>query len=139
MNDMQQAENPLSQNFTIKSLLKFAFPTIFMMIFMGLYTVVDTVFVARFADTNALSALNIVCPIINLIVGLGTMLATGGSAIIARKMGAGEHTRAAQDFTLIIGFGVLSGVLIVIFGTVFIDQIVWRLGAGNILFPYCKE
>jgi len=30
-------------------------------------------------------------------------------------------------------------VLIVIFGTVFIDQIVWRLGAGNILFPYCKE
>lgn len=67
------------------------------------------------------------------------MLATGGSAIIARKMGAGEHTRAAQDFTLIIGFGVLSGVLIVIFGTVFIDQIVWRLGAGNILFPYCKE
>ena len=139
MNDMQQAENPLSQNFTIKSLLKFAFPTIFMMIFMGLYTVVDTVFVARFADTNALSALNIVCPVINLIVGLGTMLATGGSAIIARKMGAGEHTRAAQDFTLIIGFGVLSGVLIVIFGTVFIDQIVWRLGAGNILFPYCKE
>lgn len=132
-------QNPLSQNFTIKSLLKFAFPTIFMMIFMGLYTVVDTVFVARFADTNALSALNIVCPIINLIVGLGTMLATGGSAIIARKMGAGEHTRAAQDFTLIIGFGVLSGVLIVIFGTVFIDQIVWRLGAGNILFPYCKE
>ena len=139
MNDMQQAENPLSQNFTIKSLLKFAFPTIFMMIFMGLYTVVDTVFVARFADTNALSALNIVCPIINLIVGLGTMLATGGSAIIARKMGAGEHTRAAQDFTLIIGFGVLSGVLIVIFGTVFIDQIVWRLGASKILFPYCKE
>lgn len=51
MNDL----NPLSQNFTIKSLLKFAFPTILMMIFMGLYTVVDTIFVARFVDTNALS------------------------------------------------------------------------------------
>jgi hypothetical protein len=38
----------------------------------------------------ALSALNIVCPVINLIVGLGTMLATGGNAIIARKMGAGK-------------------------------------------------
>ena len=86
--------NPLSQNFTLKSLLKFSFPTILMMIFMGLYTVVDTIFVARFVDTNALSALNIVCPVINLIVGLGTMLATGGSAIVARKMGAGEHTRA---------------------------------------------
>ena len=44
MNDIQQLENPLSQSFTIKSLLKFAFPTILMMIFMGLYTVVDTIF-----------------------------------------------------------------------------------------------
>jgi len=94
MNDIQQIENPLSQNFTIKSLLKFAFPTILMMIFMGLYTVVDTIFVARFVDTNALSALNIVCPVINLIVGIGTMLATGGSAIVARKMGAGKYKRA---------------------------------------------
>ena len=56
---------------------------------MGLYTIVDTIFVARFAGTNALSALNIVCPVINLIVGLGNMLATGGSAILARKMRAG--------------------------------------------------
>ena len=102
--------NPLSQNFTLKSLLKFSFPTILMMIFMGLYTVVDTIFVARFVDTNALSALNIVCPVINLIVGLGTMLATGGSAIVARKMGAGEQKRAEQDFTLIISVGILFGV-----------------------------
>ena len=109
--------NPLSQNFTLKSLLKFSFSTILMMIFMGLYTVVDTIFVARFVDTNALSALNIVCPVINLIVGLGTMLATGGSAIVARKMGAGEHTRAAQDFTLIISAGILSGGLIAVFPT----------------------
>ena len=139
MNDIQQLENPLSQSFTIKSLLKFAFPTILMMIFMGLYTVVDTIFVARFVDTNALSALNIVCPVINLIVGLGTMLATGGSAIVARKMGAGEHTRAAQDFTLIISAGILLGVLIAVLGTAFIDRIVWGLGANSILFPYCKE
>ncbi len=132
-------QNPLSQNFTIMSLLKFAFPTILMMIFMGLYTVVDTIFVARFVDTNALSALNIVCPVINLIVDLGTMLATGGSAIVARKMGAGEHTRAAQDFTLIISAGILLGGLIAVLGTVFIDRIVWGLGASSILFPYCKE
>lgn len=110
-----------------------------MMIFMGLYTVVDTIFVARFVDTNALSALNIVCPVINLIVGFGTMLATGGSAIIARKMGAGKQTRAAQDFTLIIAVGILSGVLIAVTGTAFIDGIVQYLGANRILFPYCRE
>ena len=130
--------NPLSQDFTIKSLLKFAYPTILMMLFMGLYTVIDTIFVARFANTNALSALNIVCPVINLTVGLGTMLATGGSAVIARKMGAGEEKRANQDFTLIISAGVLSGLLITVLGTVLIDRIIRGLGASDILFPYCK-
>ena len=54
--------NPLSKNFTIKSLLKFAFPTILMMIFMGLYTVVDTIFVARFVDINAVSYTHLTLP-----------------------------------------------------------------------------
>ena len=131
--------NLLSQNFTIKSLLKFAFPTILMMIFMGLYTAADTIFAARFAGTNALSALNIVCPVINLTVGFGTMLAAGGSAIIARRMGEGEQKRAAQDFTLIISAGIFSGVFIAVLGTVFTDRIIQALGAGSILYPYCRE
>lgn len=139
MNEVQEEGNPLSQDFDIKSLLKFALPTIIMMLLMGLYTIVDTIFVARFVGTNALSALNIVCPVINLIVGLGTMLATGGSAIVARKMGAGETVRASQDFTLIIGAGALFGVIITVLGTALIDNMIRGLGASGILFPYCKE
>lgn len=138
MNHLRTSENPLSQDFDLKSLLKFAFPTILSMIFMGLYTVADTIFVARLVDTDALSALNIVCPVINLIVGLGTMLATGGSAIIARKMGAGDPERAARDFTLIIAAGALLGAVIAAFGTIFTDAVIWGLGANGILFPYCR-
>lgn len=139
MNEIQAEENPLSQDFDIKSLLKFAFPTIVMMLLMGMYTIVDTIFVARFAGTNALSALNVVCPVINLTVGLGTMLATGGSAVAARKMGAGENVRASQDFTLIVAAGALLGVTITVLGTAWIDRIIWGLGASRILFPYCRE
>ena len=79
----------LDQKWSAGSLLRFAFPTIVMMIFMGLYTIVDTIFVAQFVNTDALSSINIVCPIINITVGLGTMIATGGNAIVSRKMGAG--------------------------------------------------
>ena len=103
------------------------------------YTIVDTVFVSRFVGTNALSAINIVCPVIYIIVGLGTMLATGGSAIVARKMGAGEEKRAKQDFTLMVLFGSAMGFLILLFGIIFIDEIVRGLGASEVLFPYCKN
>lgn len=108
----EKLENPLSKNFTMRSLLQFAFPTILMMIFMGLYTIVDTIIISRFVNTDALSALNIVTPIINIIVGLGAMLATGGSAIVARKMGEGNPKRASQDFTLIILAGAILGVAV---------------------------
>ena len=65
-------ENPLSKSFNTIALIKFAFPSMVMMLFMGLYTITDTIFVARFVDSNALSSINIVCPVINIIVGLGT-------------------------------------------------------------------
>ena len=59
-----------------------------MMVFNGLYTIVDVIFVARFVNTEALSAINIINPAMGVLWGLGTMLGTGGSALIARKMGA---------------------------------------------------
>lgn len=139
MRSAPETLNPLSQDFSIKSLLRFAFPTILMMIFMGLYTIVDTVFVSRFVNTDALSALNIVCPVINLIVGFGTMLAAGGNAVVARNVGAGENKRASQVFTLLIGAGCLSGLFIAILGVTFTDRVIRGLGASKLLFPYCRE
>lgn len=131
--------NPLAKDFHTFSLIKFAFPSMVMMLFMGLYTVVDTIFVARFVDTNALSSVNIVCPVINVIVGLGTMLATGGSAIVAKKMGSGNTEEARSNFTLIILTGMFVGLMITVLGFLFLDEIIWELGASEILFPYCKE
>ena len=141
MNDTfsESLDNPLSQNFTMGSLLQFAIPTIVMMIFMGLYTIGDTIIISRFVNTDALSALNIVTPLINVIVGLGTMLAAGGSATVARKMGEGNVKRASQDFTLIVLAGMLLGAIVTIFGHLFIDKIIWGMGASEILFPYCKQ
>lgn len=132
-------ENILDQPWSAKALLRFALPTMTMMLFMGLYTVVDTVFVARFVDINALSAINIVCPLINLTVGLGTMLATGGNAIISREMGQGKYRQAKEDFSLLVITGGAIGCLILFGGLVWLDGIIDALGASSLLFPYCKD
>ena len=139
MSDIAFHDNPLAKNFTMKPLLKFAFPSMIMMVFMGLYTIGDTIVISRFVNTDALSALNIVTPVINVIVGLGAMLATGGSAIIAKKMGEGQKERASQDFTLIVITGVVLGCFVAFIGCLFIDKIVYGLGASALLFPYCKS
>lgn len=50
----------------------------------------DGFFVSRYVGADALSAINIVYPLIGLAVGIGIMLGTGGSAVIARQLGIGE-------------------------------------------------
>ena len=110
-----------------------------MMVFMGLYTIVDTIFVARFVSTDALSAINIVCPVINLTVGLGTMIAAGGSAVVSRKMGAGLEQEAKEDFTLLILAAAGIGAAILICGTLWLNPILLALGASERLLPYCRD
>lgn len=136
--EKENPSNPLAEDFHVVSLVRFAFPSMVMMLFMGLYTVADTVFVARFVNTDALSSINIVCPVINIIVGLGTMLATGGSAVVAKKMGSRKEMEARRDFTLIVAAGAAVGLAVTAAGLIFLDEIILALGASEILLPYCR-
>ena len=43
----------LAKDFNFRSLLKFAFPSIIMMIFMSLYSIVDGFFIAQYVDSMA--------------------------------------------------------------------------------------
>lgn len=133
------SEHIFDQKWSAASLLRFAFPTIVMMVFMGLYTIVDTIFVARFVSTDALSAINIVCPVINLTVGLGTMIAAGGSAVVSRKMGAGLEQEAQEDFTLLVLAAAGIGAAILICGTLWLNLILLALGASERLLPFCRD
>ena len=74
--------SPLARHFTLRSLLRFAAPSIGMMIIISLYTVTDGSFIGRFAGSDALAASNIVYPVINLVLGLAIMLASGGAALV---------------------------------------------------------
>ena len=69
-------KNRLDQDFTLGGLLRFALPTTIMMLVTSLYTIVDGVFVSRFVSTNALSSVNIVYPVINIVLGISVMLST---------------------------------------------------------------
>ncbi len=132
-------ENALDRDWHAGALLRFALPTMVMMLSMGLYTLVDTIFVARFVHTDALSAVNIVCPAINVTVGLGTMLATGGNALISRKLGEGRLEEAREDFTLLTAAGAILGALLFLGGELWLDRLVSALGASERLFPYCRD
>lgn len=106
---------------------------------MSAYMMTDGIFVARLINTTALSAVNIIMPLIMVSVALGTMMAAGGSAIVAKKMGEGKEHEARENFSLVTIATVLCGVLLAIVGLIFIDPIIRFLGADDSIYAYCYD
>lgn len=131
--------NSFGQNYSFARLMKFAFPNIIMMIFLSLYTIVDGIFVSRYAGTIALSAVNIVYPIMCIELAIGIMLASGGSAVVAKRLGEGRKEKACEDFSFIVVVAVVTGIIIAVLTNLYLDEIVVALGASKLQFELCKQ
>lgn len=105
----------INQNITPAGLLKFAAPSIIMMVFMSLYTIVDGIFISRFLGSNALSSLNIVYPVINVEIAISTMLGTGGNAIISKYLGEEKNERAREALTQFVVLALLLSLVLLHF------------------------
>lgn len=131
--------NELSGKFGVISLIRFTAPTIAMLIFLAMYTMIDGVFVANIINENALSAINIVYPVSSIIVAISIMLATGGSAIIGKQMGEKNEAGARENFTMITALGAIIGTVFGILMIIFIDPVIKLLGATELLYKYCYD
>ncbi|MFD2043737.1 MATE family efflux transporter [Ornithinibacillus salinisoli] len=138
---MEMAREQIGKEYNFITLIKFATPTIIMLVFMSVYTIIDGIFLARFVGASALSAVNIFLPVYALIFAIGLMLATGGSAVLAKKMGESKSQQARENFTFIVICGSAIGIIIMIFGLVFIKPLLTMLGAGasEELFSYTHK
>lgn len=130
--------NPLAQNFQFLSLLRYAAPTIGTMLIFSLYTVIDGIFVARYAGPQALAAINLIFPAINLIIGISIMFASGGSAVVAKTLGEKHPQLASERFTMILCAATLLGFLLGTAGLLARETLVNWLGATPALKADCQ-
>ncbi|MDE6202052.1 MAG: MATE family efflux transporter, partial [Lachnospiraceae bacterium] len=124
---------------TLKNTLRFAIPTIAMTVFMSFYTMVDGLFVANLIGTSALSAINLTAPVIQLVTAVSTMLATGGSAVIMKKMGEQKSGEAKEDFTFLILVNVLVGLIVCGLGYLVMEGIFAGMNLSADVSGYCVE
>ncbi len=122
---------------TGRNILRFVFPTIVMTVFNTFYTMVDGLFVSNLIGTAALSAINLTAPAIGLITAVSGMLATGGSAVVMKKMGEGREEEARQDFTLLILTNAVVGAVMMALGYGLMDILLGSMGLSPEVFGYC--
>ena len=127
----------LSDHFTYKTLLRFTFPSIVMMVFSSIYGVVDGFFVSNFAGKTPFAAVNFIMPFLMILGAVGFMFGTGGSALIAKTLGEGDKKRANFLFSLFVYASFFIGVLIAVLGIVFLRPVAKGLGASGELLDHC--
>lgn len=132
-------KNKLASQFNFIDLLKFTTPTMIMMVFMSLYQTVDGVFVSNLVGELGLTALNIVYPFTCIIIAISIMLSTGAGACIALSMGQDRDREAKEDFTCIILVAIVLSFIILVFGCIFIEPLIYLLGATQKIYEMCYD
>ncbi len=123
----------------MKTMLRFALPSIILMVFMSLYTVADGIVVSNYVGSLGLSAINIVYPLINLVMAVGFMLATGSNAVIAKKLGEGKEEEAHRFMTLVTLITTIAITILVTVCMIWDEPLYYMLGSDEELLPYCIE
>ena len=132
-----KAKIQLSDHFTYGKLLRFTLPSIVMMVFTSIYSVVDGFFISNFAGKTAFAALNLIWPFLMILGGMGFMIGTGGTALVSRYLGAGQKERARRYFSMLVEFTAVLGLILTAIGLIFMEPIARFLGATEEMIPDC--
>ena len=127
----------LSDHFDYKRLLRFVAPSIIMMVFTSIYGVVDGLFVSNFVGDTAFAAINLIMPINTILGGVGFMLGTGGSALVAKLLGEQKREQANRYFTMMIWTSVIVGVALSAVGFLVMRPVALLLGATEGMLQHC--
>ena len=119
----------LSDRFSYGRLVRFALPSIAMMIFISVYSMVDGLFVSNFTGKEALAAVNLVYPLAMALGSIGFMFGTGGAALVAKTMG--DEVRANRLFTFIALAAAALSVALCAVGAFALEPLLGFLGADG--------
>ena len=113
------------------------FPSIIMMIFTSIYSVVDGLFVSNFVGKSAFAAVNLIMPFLMGISALGFMIGTGGSAIVAKTLGEGKIENANEYFSMLVYITAIGGIIIAILSMFLVKPVAILFGASGTLLDNC--
>lgn len=135
MNQISIYEKPI----TFRAILTFTIPTILMTLVQSSYSMIDGIFVSNLLGEMALSSLTLISPYLNLFMAIAAMFASGGSAVVMKKMGEKRELEARQDFTMLLAVNLLIGALLTVITLKLAGPLVSIFGASAGVTAFCKE
>ncbi|MEX0686144.1 MAG: MATE family efflux transporter [Balneolales bacterium] len=113
-----------------------AIPAAMGIMVMSVYGIVDTIFVGLWVGSLGIAAITVVQPITFLVASIGMAIGVGGASIISRAFGEDDESKAYRTFGNQIMLAVSLGLLFVILGFYYIEEILALFGGhGDVQKP----
>ena len=143
MTDKNQTldNNILGYESILKLLYKFSLPAIIGMLVSAMYNVVDRIFIGNSPDlgANGLAALTICFPAMIIMMSTGILFGQGGATLFSINLGKKNYEKSDRVLGNATALLIIFGLLITIFGQVFLNKLLIWFGASPAILPHAKE
>ena len=102
-------------NNIVRSMIRFAIPSVFTILVSELYNMVDTLFVGKNVGPDAIGALSVVFPIQRLIIAISMCLGIGVSNLISRNLGGKKFKEITKYIQSVVFLVLFSMCIITVF------------------------
>jgi len=113
-------------------------PTTISMLITNIYNMADTYFVSSLGIAQG-GAPSIVFSIMALLQAFGFMFGHGAGSHVSRLLGAKNEERAGKFTSTSLLLSTLSGIIIMIFGLIFLEPLMWFLGSDSEILPHAMD
>lgn len=122
-----------------KLLREMSSQTTFSLMVYAIYSITDTYFLSIGINSLAAAGASIISPVLIIFGGVSTTVGAGGASVVSRALGGDNPHRASVTIanTFMIFWAV--AITITIVGVIFIEPIVYLLGASDSVAPYAIE
>ena len=121
-----------------KAVLKNAVPAMAAMLMVLIYNLADTFFIGQTHDDFQVAAVSLAMPVFLLFMAVGTVFGIGGTSVISRAMGEGRPDYAKKVCSFCMWSCVAVGAVMSVLLLIFIDQILWLMGASPDTWDFAK-
>ncbi len=120
-----------------KLVIMLGIPTTISMLVTSVYNMADTYFVGKYG-TSASGAIGVVFGLMAIIQAFGFMFGQGAGSTSSRALGAKDYQKASRYSSTGFFAALFTGVLIAVFGLLFLDPLMRLLGSTETILPYAR-
>lgn len=122
-----------------KAVMALIVPTILSMIVQIFYNLTDTFFIGKLNDPYQVAAVTITLPIFMMLMSISGIFANGAASYISRLLGEREYLQAKHVCSLAVFSVTIVGLLVSIFGIIFIDPLLSIMGTSSHTYNYTRD